>query len=84
MPGLYGASQRAKPEITPTSALPFSCRKLTLKAQRTFHSVLILEPSAPRLGSPLLAAPSPFLQTLLGYGTREDWAAIPCRCRQHT
>lgn len=84
MPGLYGASQQAEPELTPTSALPFSCRKPTLKAQRTFHSASILETSSPRLGSPLLAAPSPPLQTLLGHGAREDWAAIPCRCRQHT
>lgn len=29
-------------------------------------------------------SPSPSLQTPLGYGTREDWVAIPCRCRQHT
>lgn len=84
LPGLYGASQQAEPEFTPTSALPFSCRKLTLNAQRTFHSAFILQPSLHRLGFPLLAAPSPSLQTLLGYGTREGWAAIPCRCRQHT
>lgn len=54
------------------SPCPFPTGSQLPKPKDFSHIILILEPSSPKLGFPLLAAPSPSLQTQLGDCTRED------------